>query len=193
MSTKDLKSLADANRSQLAVIDIQSRLSKVMHNRDLLLKNSNILIEAAKLLEVPITVTEQYPKGIGHTEQQLIDSLSDDYKPVEKTCFSCAGSDSFNKSLEQHNNRDQIILCGIEAHVCVLQTALELLSDNSNTTKQVFIVADAVDSRAEKNKNIALNRLKQAGAIITCTESVLFEWMKDSTNKNFKQISALIR
>ena len=193
MNAANSKNLADVNRSQLAVIDIQSRLSQVMYDRDLLLKNCNILIQAARLLEVPITVTEQYPQGIGHTEPQLVESLSDDYKPVEKTCFSCAGSDTFNKSLEQHTDRDQLILCGIEAHVCVLQTALEILGDKSNSINQVFVVSDAVDSRSEKNKNIALNRLQQAGAIITCTESVVFEWMKDSTNKNFKQISALIR
>lgn len=193
MNAANLQSLVDVNRSQLVVIDIQSRLTQVMHDRDRLLRNCNILIQAAKLLEVPITVTEQYPKGIGQTEPQLVESLNDDYKPVEKTCFSCTGSDTFNKKIEQYKDRDQVILCGIEAHVCVLQTALEILNNSSNASRQVFIVADAVDSRSANNRKIALNRLQQAGAIVTCTESVVFEWMKDSTNKNFKQISTLIR
>ena len=192
MSSTNLKLLADATNSQLVLIDVQTRLSAVMSDSNSLLRNCNILIESAKLLEIPVTVTEQYPKGIGPTNNELVGTLGSDYRPIEKNCFSSCGSENFIQNIRQHNKRNQVILCGIEAHVCVLQTAMDLLNDN-NTDWQVFIVADAVDSRNSKNKNLSLTRLQNAGAIITCTESVLFEWMKDSGNKHFKTISALIR
>lgn len=192
MSSMNLKILADTNKSQLVLVDVQTRLSAVMSDPDSLLRNCNILIESARLLGIPVTVTEQYPKGIGPTNTELVDTLGSEYRPVEKTCFSSCSADSFIQSIRQHDSRNQIILCGIEAHVCILQTAMDLLNDN-NTDWHVFVVADAVDSRNEKNKNLALTRLQKAGAIISCTESVLFEWMKNSSNEHFKKISALIR
>jgi len=175
------------------LIDVQSRLSKVMSDPDTLLRHCNSLIESAQLLGVPVCVTEQYPKGIGTTNTELVETLGSNYKPVEKICFSSCGSDQFLQNIEQHGERNQIILCGIEAHVCVLQTAMDLIAEDNKFAKQVFIVADAVDSRTQKNKNLALERLRQAGNIITCTESVVFEWMKNSSNEHFKKISALIR
>lgn len=193
MNSANPQLLADVNKSQLVLIDVQTRLSKVMSNPDPLLRNCSILIRAANILNVPITVTEQYPKGIGHTNAELIDSLGSKYQAVEKTCFSCCGSDEFNTSITQQNGKNQIILCGIEAHVCVLQTTLELLSNTQQSGHQVFVVADAIDSRNRNNKKLALTRLQQAGATITCTESVVFEWLKDSRNDHFKEISALIR
>jgi isochorismate hydrolase len=193
MESVNSQALADVTKSQLVVIDIQTRLAPVMSNPDSLIRNCNILIQAANLLDIPITVTEQYPKGIGHTNTDLIDSLGSKYKPVEKTCFSCCGSDEFNESITKHDGKNQIILCGIEAHVCVLQTTLELLGHESRKNYQTFVVADAVDSRNENNKKLALTRLQQAGAIITCTESVVFEWLKNSRNDHFKEISALVR
>ncbi|WP_455375342.1 hydrolase [Kaarinaea lacus] len=193
MNSVNSQLLADVSKSQLVVIDVQNRLTPVMSNPESLLRNCNILIQAASLLEVPITVTEQYPRGIGNTNAELIDSLGSNYKPIEKTCFSCCGSDEFNSSISQHSQRKQIIVCGIEAHVCVLQTTLELLGHDTRPQPQIFVVADAIDSRNEKNKNLALSRLQQAGAVITCTESVVFEWLKNSKNNHFKQISALIR
>lgn len=193
MNSSSSQSLADVNKSQLVVIDVQSRLTAVMHQADSLLKNCNTLIRSARLLEIPITVTEQYPKGIGHTEPELVDALESDYQPVEKTCFSCFGADQFRSHIQNHSQRNQYIICGIESHVCVLQTAMDLLGDDNNTNRDVFIVADAVSSRKKKNKKNALNRLQHAGAIITNTESVLFEWLKNSTHEHFRQISALIK
>jgi len=186
------KSLADVNMSQLILIDVQTRLGAAMSDSTTLLRNCNILLESANLLGVPVTVTEQYPKGIGPTSPELVKTLGNSYKPVEKTCFSSCGADQFMEQILQHSTRNQFILCGIEAHVCVLQTAMDLLNDN-NTNWQIFVVADAVDSRSERNRNLALSRLQQAGAIITCTESVVFEWMKNSSNEHFKKISNLIR
>lgn len=193
MNPTSAQSLADANRSQLIVIDVQSRLLPVMHEPDRLLKHCNTLIQAAQLLNIPVTVTEQYPKGIGHTEPELVRSLGSSYHPVEKTCFSCCGADNFNSRINQFPDRNQLIISGIEAHVCVLQTTMELLSQQGDPAKEIFVVSDAISSREKKNKKIALNRLNQAGAVITCTESVLFEWLKDSSHDHFKALSSLIK
>ena len=188
MSKQELQLLANANNSHLLVIDVQTRLTQVMSDRKSLLQNCEILIHAAKLLEIPITVTEQYPKGIGTTEPQLSNALASHYLPVEKTCFSSCASDEFSLRINQ-DGKPQMILCGIESHICVLQTTMDLLQ----TGKQVFVVADAVDSRSKDNKKLALDRMQQAGAIITNTESIVFEWLKDAKHAQFKAISALIR
>lgn len=193
MNSVHAQSLADVSKSQLIVIDVQTRLTSVMHHAESLIKNCQTLVRSARLLEIPITVTEQYPKGIGHTEPDLVNALESDYQPVEKTCFSCSGADQFNSQIEKHPQRNQYIICGIESHVCVLQTAMNLLGKENNPTSEVFIVADAVSSRKKKNRKNALSRLQQAGAIITNTESVLFEWLKNSTHEHFKEISALIK
>ena len=193
MNSSSSHSLADINKSQLVVIDVQTRLTAVMHDSEALLKNCSTLIRSARLLNIPITVTEQYPKGIGHTEPDLVNALESGYQPVEKTCFSCFGADQFKSQIEKYPQRTQYIICGIESHVCVLQTAMDLLGSRGNQASDVFIVADAVSSRKKKNKKNALNRLQQAGAIITNTESVLFEWLKNSNHECFREVSALIK
>lgn len=186
---KSLKPLvAESQSSQLVLIDVQARLVQAMSDRKSLLRHCEILIRAATLMAVPVLLTEQYPKGLGMTEPVLAEQLPDNVIPIAKTCFSCCGSDKFNTALSS-GDRNQVILAGIEAHVCVLQTALEL----SQQGRQVFVVADATDSRARENKNLALERLRQAGVIITTTESVLFEWLKDAKHEQFKNVTALIR
>lgn len=180
--------IADSQSSQLVLIDVQSRLVQAMSDRKSLLRHCGILVNAAKLLAVPVLYTEQYPKGLGATDPVLAEPLADTTSPIEKTCFSCCGASQFNDAL-QANKRPQIILAGIEAHVCVLQTALELIHQGG----QVFVVADATDARARENKALALDRLRQAGVVITSTESVLFEWLKDAKHEHFKSVTALIR
>ena len=180
--------LADANDSCLIVIDVQTRLAQVMSDRQSLLKNCEILLKAADILSVPVTITEQYPKGLGYTEPTLTEALPSALSLVEKTCFSCCDAAEFQLRLSNMEIR-QLILCGIESHVCVLQTAMDLLDRDY----QVFVVADAVDSRSKDNKQTALGRMQQAGATITTTESVLFEWLRDAKHENFKVVSALIR
>lgn len=188
MASDENRLLADVRYSHLLVIDVQTRLAKVMSERDGLMRNCETLITAAKILSVPVTVTEQYPKALGNTEAALSEALPPLTTPVEKTCFSSCAAQDFDNYFTYSEN-SQAILCGIESHVCVLQTAMDLLNKN----QQVFIVADAVASRSRDNKNIALNRMQQAGAIISSTESILFEWMKDAKHEQFKAISALIR
>lgn len=180
--------IADANTSQLVLVDLQTRLLQAMSNRDKLLRQCEILIKAARTLSVPLLTTEQYPQGLGHTDPLLAEALPPDVTPVDKSCFSCCGAKHFTTAMNA-SNREQVILAGIEAHVCVLQTALDLVQQG----KTVFVVADATDSRSRDNKQLALERMRQAGVIITSTESVLFEWLRDARHEQFKSVTALIR
>jgi len=179
--------LARCNRSQLVIIDVQERLSTVMQPEALasVVKNSSILLQAAKLLEVPVICTEQYPRGLGPTLPELQQHL---HQPaIEKTCFSCADEKNFVASL--NHQRPQIVLAGMEAHICVLQTALQL----QHLGYQPFVVEDAVISRNPENKANALSRMRHAGVIVTNTESVVMEWQEIAEGDAFKQISRLIR
>ncbi len=156
--------------------------------RDQVLHNGAILLQAAVLLHVPALVTEQYPKGLGRTEPGLAQYLPQSTPIFEKTCFSCSSAAGFMEAI-QRSQRDQVILAGMETHVCVLQTALGLNAQGL----QIFVVEDAVCSRRSENKTNALARLRQAGIIVTNTESVLFEWLRDASHEHFKTISAFIR
>lgn len=176
--------------SQLLIIDVQDRLAATMDKDvlDQLISNTNILTEAASALDVPIMRTEQYPKGLGPTVASIADKLPDGQTAFEKTCFSCCGASGIEANL-QDSARKQIILTGMETHICVLQTAMEL----QQLGKQVFVVQDAVCSRRKKHFKNALARMRQAGIFITNTESVLFEWMRDASHPQFKTLSRLIR
>ena len=182
--------LCSAGQSLLAVVDTQTQLAAAMPpaKRAEVLRNTAILLQAASLLSVPVLLTEQYPNGLGKTEPALTQLLPPATPIIEKTCFSCAGATGFMESV-RHSQRNQIILAGMETHVCVLQTALDLHA----TGMQVFVVEDAVCSRRVRNKTNALARLRAAGVIVTNTESVLFEWLRDARHEHFKKISALIR
>lgn len=181
-------SIAQRALSNLVIIDVQQRLAKVMQAEAMqsVLNNSRILVKAAAILEVPVIFTEQYPQGLGHTVPELT-ALLDSKNRVEKTAFSCCNEPLFNRKLI--GDKPHIILAGMEAHICVLQTALQLQTQG----KQVFVVEDAVLSRNPLNRNNAIARMRQAGVIITNTESVVFEWLGDAQGDAFKQISALIR
>ena len=181
--------LCSPSESLLVVVDTQTKLAAAMPpiKRDEVLRNTAILLQAASLLGVPVLLTEQYPKGLGRTETALTQHLPQGSPVIEKTCFSCCGATDFMAAV-QHSRRNQIILTGMEAHVCVLHTALDLHA----TGIQVFVVEDAVCSRRMRNKTNALARLRQAGIVVTNTESVLFEWLRDASHEHFKAISALI-
>lgn len=183
--------LCASESSQLVIIDVQSRLAAAMSpaERERVIKNCGVLAQAAKLLSIPVCTTEQYPKGLGHTEPTLLEHLADTPAPLCKTCFAAAGAGQFNNQLDAHHGRHQIVLTGMETHVCVLQTALELQARGY----QVFVVEDAVCSRSEANKHNALARLRQAGVVVSNTESVLFEWLRDAAHPQFKTLSALIK
>lgn len=184
--------IAKANLSQLVIVDVQTCLAAVMPSTEMqaVIKNCSILLQAAKLLEVPAIFTEQYPQGLGVTVPEL-SILLDGKKPIEKTTFSCTGEPKFNAKLS--SDKSQIVLAGMETHICVLQTALGLLQKNSKRAHQVFIAEDAVISRNAHNKANALARLRDAGCIISNTESIVFEWLGVAKGDAFKQISQLIR
>ena len=186
-STKSL--LCDANSSALLIIDIQTHLTAVMPLKVLarLKNNTSLLIKAADTLNIPILATEQYPKGLGPLEPEIVEILPKETVRFEKTCFSCVGADNFLEKLKS-SGKKQIILLGLEAHVCVLQTAIDLLVNDY----QVFVVADGICSRHRENYEASLLRMRQSG-IITCNaESVLFEWLRDSKNEHFKTLSDLV-
>lgn len=179
--------VADRNQSQLVIIDMQTKLSNVMTDRIAdVLKNCAILLQSAALLEIPTIFTEQYPKGLGSTLPELSQYMGGK-KAVEKTAFSCCGEPAFNRQLL--GDHQQVILAGMEAHICVLQTALDLLAQG----KAVFVLEDAVISRDSENKRNSLNRMREAGVIISNTESLVFEWLGVAEGDAFKKISQLVR
>lgn len=182
--------LCGASESTLVIVDTQTRLAAAMPDaaRARVLNNSGVLLQAAALLDIPVLVTEQYPQGLGKTEPAVARHLPAHAKHFEKTCFSCCGAPGFMDALRAFA-RKQVVLAGMETHVCVLQTALEL----NDAGKRVFVAEDAVCSRAEAHHHNALARLRQAGVIVSNSESVLFEWLRDASHAHFKQVSALIR
>ncbi len=188
MST--LPNICTAEDSVLVIVDVQTRLTAAMPKiiADDMLACSIRLIKSADLLNIPILVTEQYPKGLGLTEPGLTEVLPETSQKFKKTGFSCCAAEGFTKTLE-NSQRKQIILAGMETHVCILQTALELLE----LGYQVYIVEDAVCSRKDRHKSWALQRMQQKGITISNHESVLFEWLKDASHPDFRTISNLLR
>ncbi len=182
--------LCNADNSCLVVIDIQTRLTSAMPVKVLarLKRNINILLQSAETLAIPVLSTEQYPEGLGPTEPEIVELLPDSTLKFEKTCFSCTGARQFLEHLKE-DGRKQVILVGIEAHVCVLQTAIQLIAEGY----QVFVVADGICSRQRDNYEASLNRMSQAGVTICNTESVLFEWLRDAKHEHFKKLSLLLR
>ncbi len=174
--------------SQLLLIDMQVKLASVMPAEALqnVVKNCGILAQASSLLAVSTILTEQYPQGLGETLPEIKQYLPSN-KPIAKTSFSACNEPKFNQQL--HRDKPQVVLAGMEAHICVLQTVLDLLQ----VGKQVFVVEDATISRSPANKANALARLRGAGCVISNTESVLFEWLGNANHEAFKALSKLIR
>ena len=182
------KHFLDRDSAQLVVIDVQEKLCRAMDPVVLekLIGNASILIETAAELGLPAIVTEQYVKGLGETVPALKGKLA---RPsLEKMTFSCCGGDGFMEALEASGRR-QVILTGMETHVCVLQTALELLAKGY----AVHLVCDAVMSRRKDNWITALTSLAAAGAVLTSTETVVFQLLRVAGTEEFKKLSKLVR
>jgi len=179
--------LIERQRSCLLVIDVQERLLPAMAEGGNVVANAAVLIKAANRLGVPVLLSEQYPKGLGPTVAAL-SALVPEGPAVAKTEFSCAAAPGYLDRLRA-TGRDQLVLAGIEAHVCVLQTALQFRS----LGYAVFVVADAVSSRKPESVGLALARMREAGAVPVTTEMVLFEWLGRAGTAEFKELSALIR
>ncbi len=176
--------------SVLVIVDMQSKLSAVMPEKDAeaMHENTVSLLEAAKNLAIPVLATEQYPQGLGQTEISVQENLPNNAPIFEKTSFSCVGASGFMPALE-NTHRKQVILVGQEAHVCILQTALDLTA----LGYQVHVVEDAICARKVEHKFYALQRLQAQNVIITNYESVLFEWLRDANHPDFKTVSSLLR
>ncbi|OUR64789.1 hydrolase [Methylophaga sp. 42_25_T18] len=187
MENKSL--IADAQNSVLVIVDVQERLAAAMPKGvcDRVVDQISTLVTAAKTLSVPVVVTEQYPKGLGNTVIELKSHLPSETKVIEKTTFSSSRTAKFTLALED-SGRKQVILMGMETHICVLQTALELQEQGY----QVFVVEDGVSSRSKSNQYNALQRLRHAGVIITTLESMIFEWLGDSQHPEFRTLAQLI-
>lgn len=180
------------DRAALLVIDVQARLCGAMNPEGLrrLRQNTVTLIEGAKILGVPVFVTEQYPKGIGPTLEDVMAALPEGQRIFEKLSFSCSGVPEFMDAL-QASKRDQIVVVGMETHVCVYQTVRDLLV--RNVVRSVHVVEDAVISRTEENRRIGLAQMAEAGAVRTSTETVLFDLLERAGTPEFKAVSKLIK
>jgi nicotinamidase-related amidase len=188
MSADMEKFKLDADKAVLVVIDIQERLVPAMPPKVYTRLRGTVamLVEAAKLLGVPVVTTEQYPKGIGHTVAELAESCSD--KVVEKVSFGCCSEPNFIAAIKE-TGRSQVIVTGMEAHVCVYQTVLGLLEEGYH----VHLVRDAICSRNKIDFLAGVANAAQAGAVATTAETVLFQMLKQSTHDQFKAISRLVK
>lgn len=178
--------LLKRENSAILIIDVQERLMPVISEKEIVFANVNRLIAGANILKLPLVVTEQYPKGLGHTCKEI--QIDNDHEVIEKISFSCMLASSINDKLKAWQTKS-LILAGVESHICVFKTALDAL----NNGYEVHIVADAVSSRREYDKEVALKRMRHAGAFVATTEMILFQLLDEAGNEEFKQISKLIR
>ena len=173
--------------SLLIVVDCQERMMPAIHSNEKLLKRIELLIQGIRILEIPILTAQQYTKGLGDTSKILKNALGE-FKHIEKIAFSCCGEPEFVKKLKS-TNRENIIVCGVEAHVCVQQTVLDLIADGYN----VYVIADCIGSRFENDRLYAEARMQSAGAVLTTAESVLFELLISADHPKRKEISQLVK
>lgn len=175
------------DETAVVVIDIQANILPAMDEAEAIEEKSAKLIEGARELNTPIIITEQYPKGLGYTTEKIANALGD-YKAIEKRTFSAVPAEGFMDALEETGAKSVVII-GIETHVCVLMTAIDLIEAGYN----VFLAADCVSSRKPYDKKMALKRLGKSGVKITTMESVLFELLDDSRAAEFKAISKIVK
>ena len=171
----------------LLIIDIQERINAVMKFRERVVKNTVKIINGFKILNVPVFITEQYRKGLGPTDRLILNALGNP-EIVEKLNFSCCAEESLMGQLRKKNIK-QIVVCGIETHVCLLQTCLDMLANGF----QVHLVIDAISSRRKLDHEAAIDRMEQAGVILTSTESALFELLEQAGTPEFKMVSQLVK
>ncbi len=181
------KFILNKDNSALVIVDIQDKLAVVMSQKEKVTNNCIHLIEAAKLLNIPVIVTEQYPKGLGPTINEIREALPD-YAPLEKVTFDCCKGDGFLQKIASLR-KTHIILAGMETHVCVLQTCLGLLAKGYF----VHLVSDAVSSRKKDDYKTGRKMMRDAGAVVTCTETVLFQLLEKAGTQEFKVISKRIK
>ena len=179
--------MLNIDNAALVIIDVQGKLASLMYQKDELYDNLVKIIKGARVLGLPIIWNEQIPDKLGPTIPEIADILQD-MEPLAKTTFSCCGNNNFQAKLE-NSGRRQVLLIGIETHVCVYQTAVDLLQ----TDYEVYLVADAVSSRTSENKQIGIRAMKDAGAKITSVEMALFEMLKVARGDKFKRVIKIVK
>ncbi len=180
--------LLEKDKTALVVVDMQEAFRYVIPNFSEIASKITKMVRGCQMLQIPIIVTEQYPKGLGHTAEEILSVCDETVSIYEKTAFSSCGAKGFITKLDEIK-ASQILLCGIETHICVNQTAHELLERGF----QVHLLADCVGSRFEENKRIGIEKMLQSGAIPSSIEMSLFELMRDAKHSCFKQVQALIK
>ncbi len=178
----------EARKCVLVVVDVQESFRKSIADFSEIASRIVMVARGAEILQIPIIVTEQYPKGLGNTVNEIMSVLPGYVPIIEKTAFSACGNIEFLDSLIE-SELDQIILCGLETHICVNQTAHDLLANGF----QVHVLADCVTSRSAENKQVGLSKMQQSGVILSNIEMFLFEIMRDSKHPNFREIQSLIK
>lgn len=180
--------ILDVSKAAFLVIDVQEGFRGSIPDFAQIAANISLFLRGAKILDVPVIVTEQYPKGLGRTADEILLALDADTDPLEKTAFSSCGATGFVSSLKELEI-EQVIVSGIEAHICVNQTVHDLLDAGF----QVHVLTDCVSSRFEVNKSVALNKMFQSGAVPSTMEMALFELMRDAEHEHFKEIQGLVK
>jgi len=173
----------DRDRAALVVVDVQEAFRPAVLDFERVAQNAAVLVQGAQILGLPVVATEQYPKGLGHTVPEVAEHL-DGVEPLEKVCFAATDADGFDL-----DGREQAIVCGIESHVCVSQTAHGLLDRGL----EVHVARDAVSSRSEENRELGLHKMESAGAIVTSVETALFELLGAAGSDEFKQVQGLVK
>ena len=179
--------MLNSKNTLLIIIDVQGNLARIMHNSDVLLQNLSILIQGALLLDIPIIWMEQIPEKLGKTVDEVSMHLKG-IEPIKKNVFSCFKNHAFNTRLNEFNP-DNLILSGIETHICVYQTAMDLIKQNFN----VEVVGDATSSRLEYNKEIGIEKMRLAGCEITSVETFLFEIQGIASGQKFRELVKLVK
>ncbi len=174
----------DPERAVLVVIDVQEAFRKAMPSFDEVASASATLVQGADAIGIPVLVTEQYPSGLGATVPEVAEHFPEGTKPLTKVRFSAAEAEGF-----ELGERDQALVCGIEAHVCVNQTVLDLIDEDV----EVHVAADAVSSRTEANRELGLAKMERSGAVLTSVEMALFELLGGSDAEAFKKVQALVK
>ncbi len=174
----------DAERAALVVVDVQEAFRKAIPDFEDVANASSVLVQGADAIGIPIAVTEQYPKGLGKTVPEISEHLPGKTKPIEKVRFSAAAADGFNL-----DGRNQALVCGIETHVCVNQTVLDLIEQGV----EVHVARDAVGSRTAENRELGMAKMAEAGAVTTSVETALFELLGGSDHEAFKEVQALVK
>jgi nicotinamidase-related amidase len=179
------------DKSQLLIIDVQDKLLAAMSGQDRLLERCVRLVRAANVLGVPVTVSEQYPAGLGSVAEPIREALGNAGPILDKIEFSCLRNEALRDRLHdiRRRGRPQVVIGGIEAHVCVTQTAIDLEEQGF----EAYVVADAVASRSKTSRRLALARLTKAGVDVVDSEMVVFEWLERAGTPAFKELQALLK